>query len=81
MSEEEYGGGGGDLSGELGKWRRLSLSLKIIVTFAIYLLCSSVERQNRERQNRESREEYIKWHISTLQAISCCTCCCLTGLL
>ena len=29
--------GGGDLSGEFGECRRLSLDLKIIVTFAIFL--------------------------------------------
>ena len=39
-------GGGDDMSGELGECMRLSLSLKIIVTFAIFLLCSSIEGQN-----------------------------------
>ena len=47
MSEGICGGGGGDLSGELGECMlRLILCLKFIVTFAIFLLCSSVERQN-----------------------------------
>ena len=46
MGMREYGGGGGDLSGELGECMRLSLSLKIIATFVNFLLRSSVERQN-----------------------------------